>query len=213
MSERLPLLAPDVLEPEQRRLYDAITAGPRADGPFRIVHDDGTLAGPFNALLYVPQIGDAVQALGAALRFGGSLTDRTRELVICAVAAVLDCEYEWYAHSRVAAGVGVSEAELAQLQAGGIPAEASDAEQAALELARDLVAEAGASADHRRRAVQHFGDDGVIELAILVGYYRTLAGLLAVAAVPAPLAPTMPVPRPPTPTPTASNHHVSREIP
>lgn len=186
MSERLPLLAPAALSADQRRLYDAILAGPRADGPFRIVHDDGTLDGPFNALLYAPSIGDPVQALGAALRFGGSLTDRARELVICAVAASLESEYEWYAHSRSAAVAGVTAGELAQLRAGGIPSEVSDHERAALELARDLIAEAGVSPEHHHRFRQHLGHDVMTELAVLVGYYRTLAGLLAVADVTAP---------------------------
>lgn len=201
MSNSLPLLAPSELDSDQRRLYDSITAGPRANGPFRIVHDDGTLAGPFNALLYSPAIGDAVQALGAVLRFGGSLTDRARELVICAVAAALDSEYEWYAHSRAAAVVGVTEAELAQLKAGIIPSEASDEEKAALELTRDLIAEAGVSEQARRAALQHLGHNGMTELAVLVGYYRTLAGLLAVADVSAPADSATPLHHLPTTNP------------
>jgi 4-carboxymuconolactone decarboxylase/cardiolipin synthase len=151
------------------------------------MHDDGSLAGPFNALLLAPGIGNAVQELGAALRFKGALPARTRELVICAVAAALNSEYEWYAHSRAAVVVGVSEEELAQLQAGTVPTGASDSETAALELTRELVAEAGVKEDIHAEAQKHFGPAGVAELAILVGYYRTLAGLLAVADVQAPV--------------------------
>lgn len=134
---RFPLLAPDALMDAQRAVYDAAAGPPRANGPFVVVDDDGHLAGPFNALLYSPDIGQAVQALGAALRSGGTLSGRTRELVICAVAAELDSDYEWYAHSRVALSVGVCPAEL----------------------------------------------------AVLVDYYQTLAGLLATADVLAPLHP------------------------
>ena len=70
MSSHFPLLAPNELSADQQELYEKITAGPRANGPFRIMHDDGSLAGPFNALLFAPRIGNAVQELGAALRFG-----------------------------------------------------------------------------------------------------------------------------------------------
>lgn len=183
---RFPLLTPDALAADQSELYEKIAAGPRANGPFRIMHDDGSLAGPFNALLYSPTVGNAVQALGAALRFGGELPDRTRELVICAVAAALNSEYEWYAHSRAAVVVGISEDELAQLKAGTVPKEASGYEAAALELTRELIAEAGVKEDIHARAQEHLGYGGVTELTVLVGYYRTLAGLLAVAAVRAP---------------------------
>ena len=186
MSNHFPLLKPEDLSPDQQDLYEKITAGPRANGPFRIMHDDGTLAGPFNALLFAPAIGNAVQELGAALRFGGELPDRTRELVICAVAAALNSEYEWYAHSRAAVVVGVSAEELSQLQAGSVPASVSDSEAAALELTRELVTEAGVNETIRATAQKHFGHSGLTEMSVLVGYYRTLAGLLAVADVPAP---------------------------
>ena len=185
-SSRFPLVAPAELSADQADLYGKITAGPRANGPFRIMHDDGSLAGPFNALLFAPAIGNAVQELGAALRFGGSIPDRARELVICAVAAALDSEYEWYAHSHAAVVVGISEEELAQLKAGTIPREASGYEAAALELTRELIAEAGVKEDIHARAGEHLGHGGVTELTVLVGYYRTLAGLLAVADVRAP---------------------------
>lgn len=185
-SSRFPLLRPDSLSPEQQELYSEITAGPRANGPFTITYDDGSLAGPFNALLFAPRIGNAVQALGAALRFGGGLTDRTRELVICAVAAALDSEYEWYAHSRVALKAGITGQELEQLAGKRIPASASEPEKAALKLTRELIAETGVTAQTYTAAEDSFGPAGITELTVLVGYYRTLAGLLAVADVRAP---------------------------
>lgn len=186
MSSTSPLLAPGGLSADQQDLYEKITAGPRANGPFRIMHDDGSLAGPFNALLFAPGIGNAVQELGAALRFKGELPSRARELVICAVAAALKSEYEWYAHSRAAVVVGVSEEELAQLEAGNVPDSVSESERAALELTRELIAEAGVTDSVRAQAHTHFGSNGLTELTVLVGYYRTLAGLLAVADVRAP---------------------------
>lgn len=182
MSSRFPLLTPRDLSEDQQYLYDQITAPPRADGPFTIKHDDGSLAGPFNALLFTPGIGNALQELGAALRFKGKLPDRMRELVICAVASALGAEYEWYAHSRVAAVVGVSDSELTQLKGGALPREASEEETAALELTRELIAEAGVTGSTFERAREQLGLAGLTEVSILVGYYRTLAGVLAVAA-------------------------------
>lgn len=81
---RLEPLPPSQLRPEARRLYDAITQGPRASGPqhFALTREDGGLNGPFNAFLLNPGLGHALQALGAALRYEGTLSPRSREIAI-----------------------------------------------------------------------------------------------------------------------------------
>lgn len=187
---RFPLLAPHELTVQQRDLYDAIAGPPRGNGPFALADDAGRLTGPFNALLHSPAIGNAVQALGAVLRFGGSLPARTRELVICAVAAELESAYEWYAHSRVAAGVGITGTELKQLHDGGVPDALSADERAALGLTRALLRGTAVGEDIHAAALENFGHGGITELSVLVGYYRLLAGILAAGDVPAPPAAT-----------------------
>ncbi|WP_231941156.1 carboxymuconolactone decarboxylase family protein [Arthrobacter sp. U41] len=187
---RFPLLAPDELSDQQRDLYGAIAGPPRGNGPFSIVDETGRLNGPFNALLYSPAIGNAVQALGAALRFGGSLPDRTRELVICAVAAELESAYEWYAHSRVATSVGISGTELNQLRDGEFPDTLTATESAALGLTRALLRGKTVGHEIHAAALEHFGHEGITELSVLVGYYRLLAGILAAGDVPVPPAGT-----------------------
>lgn len=183
---RLPLLAPETLDDEQRVVYDAVAGGPRAGGPFRVVDDQGRLAGPFNAMLHAPGIGQALQQLGSALRFSGRLPARTRELVICAVAAHWDSEYEWYAHSRVAASVGVTPSELASLREHRTPAGLLPEEEAALALCVALLRDRAVDDDVHAAALMHHGNAGLVELVVLVGYYQALAGLLATADVPAP---------------------------
>ncbi|WP_253908003.1 carboxymuconolactone decarboxylase family protein [Arthrobacter sp. H20] len=192
---RFPLLAPAALDDEQLALYTTIAGPPRAGGPFLVVDDDGHLAGPFNALLYAPQIGQAVQALGAALRFGGKLPSRTRELVICAVATERCSAYEWYAHSRVARTVGITEAELESLRGGFVPDGLPADERSALTFTAALLNGRSVAVEDHADALAHHGHSGVTELAILVGYYRALSGLLAAGdvnapAVNAPAAPT-----------------------
>ena len=181
------MLTPADLTDAQRCLYDSIVAPPRSTGPFLVVDDDGHLAGPFNALLSAPGLGQSVQALGAALRFSGNLSDRIRELCICLVAAELDSDYEWYAHSRVAVTVGVTADELRDLAVGTVPAALAPAETSALVLTLALLRGNHVSAESYSAALAYHGPGGVVELTVLTGYYRLLAGLLAVAAVPAPI--------------------------
>ncbi|WP_434992104.1 carboxymuconolactone decarboxylase family protein [Arthrobacter sp. Ld5] len=183
---RFPLLIPAELSDEQRAVYDSIAGPPRGNGAFTMIYDDGSLAGPFNALLFAPAIGDAVQALGAVLRFGGTLDGRLRELVICAISAELDSAYEWYAHSRVAMTVGVSETELDHLRNGTVPPTLSPAERAALDFTAALLRQTAVSEEIHAGVLEHFGHPGVAELSLLIGYYRMLAGLLAAGDVPAP---------------------------
>lgn len=183
---RFPLLTPAELSAEQRAVYNLITGPPRGDGPFTLRYDDGALAGPFNALLFAPAIGTAVQELGAVLRFGGELDGRVRELVICAISADLDSAYEWHAHSRVAATVGVEGAELDHLKSGTEPPTLSAAERAALRFTRALLHHTTVSDDLHADVLHHFGHAGVAELSLLVGYYRMIAGLLATGNIPAP---------------------------
>lgn len=183
---RLPLLDPANLDPAQRQVYDAIASGPRASGPFSVVDGAGRLLGPFNALLHQPTIGAAVERLGSALRFSGALDARTRELVICAVAARWDSGYEWYAHSRMAREVGICEDELAEVAAGRLPTGLADGESAALRLATGLLHDHAVSAEVYADVVTHHGEPGLVELCAVVGYYQLLAGLLAAVDVAAP---------------------------
>ena len=185
---RLPLLAADGLEPEQQELYDEIARGPRAAGPFSVVDGDGHLLGPFNALLHAPGVGAPVERLGAALRFSGEIDARTRELVICSVAAHWRSDYEWYTHSRMGRSVGVSPAELESVRDGQIPESASSSEVAALRLTLALLRDRTVPVEVYAGVVDHHGATGVVELCALVGYYQLLGGMLAAADIPAPVS-------------------------
>jgi 4-carboxymuconolactone decarboxylase len=112
---RLAPLTPDVLDEDQRRLYQEIASGPRASGarPGDLVESSGVLAGPFNAMLLRPELGSALQALGAAIRYRGALGGRARELAILVVAARWESEFEWRVHESAGRALGLREEELA----------------------------------------------------------------------------------------------------
>lgn len=177
-SSRLHLLEPGELSAEQRPLYEELTAGRRADGPFTIRDENGRLMGPFNALLYSPGIGNALQDLGGSIRFSGQLPDRLREMIILLIGGLRQAAYEIYAHSRVAPAVGVTEEESAALADGRIPATADDAELAVLHLIRTVSERNDVDAALWDDAVGHLGAELVVEAVMVAGYYTTLAFLL-----------------------------------
>ncbi|MGB3437667.1 MAG: carboxymuconolactone decarboxylase family protein [Actinophytocola sp.] len=181
----LPLLDPATLDEAQRALYDRIAGGPRAGAAATVpvVDADGRLAGPFNGLLFAPELGDAVQAVGARIRFGLSLSDRERELATMLVAGRARCPYEVFAHRRLAAATGIPDDALDALSAGAIPELADERERQVLALCAALLDPAPDLAAVRTAAVD-VGPRVVAELVMLIGYYQLLARLLHVAEVP-----------------------------
>jgi len=186
--ERLARLHPPFDNEDRQRLYAAITSGPRGGSqqPFALVDDVGALAGPFNAMLLQPDLGAALQALGAAIRYQGALPARIRELAILVVAGHWSSAFEQHAHEAAGRRAGLSEEELAAVRAGEEPALADPAERAAVRAVRALVQGGDLDDEAYARAVAQLGEAGVFELTTLVGYYATLALQLRVFRVSAP---------------------------
>ena len=183
MSARLAGLLPGELTEEQAEVYRAIAGGPRAAGPqaFALTDEKGRLRGPFNAMLLSPPVGLAVQAVGAAVRYGSVLSGRARELAILVVAVHWGSAFEREAHEAVGRAIGLTEAEIETLRAGEVPAPADPAEQAVLRATASLVQGGLDDADYAA-AVAAVGERGVFELTTLVGYYAMLALQLRVFA-------------------------------
>lgn len=174
---RLDPRSPEQLEPDQRALYDAIVTGPRA-GP-GLTDERGALRGPFDPLLRTPAIGDAVQRLGAVIRYQGELPDRLRELAILCAASQWRCGFELAVHGRIAESVGVDAATVASLRAG----EAADLpegapERAIHDAARELFDTKRLSDATYAGLVAALGEGQTVEVLVVFGYYSLLAMLL-----------------------------------
>ncbi|MQA01816.1 MAG: carboxymuconolactone decarboxylase family protein [Streptosporangiales bacterium] len=182
---RLPQLPPDQLSAEQRAVYDAIVGGKRSSGPqlFDLTAPDGSLYGPFNAMLVNPALGGTFQRVGEILRYESSLSTRVRELVILVVAQAWRCEFEWYAHSKIARHAGMPENVLAALHRGDRPDEVSGPEATAYDVCRALLRDRTVDDELYASATDEFGDRGVAELVFLFGYYTSVAAALNTFAV------------------------------
>jgi hypothetical protein len=183
MEPRIRPLAPGELTPDQHALYDAITGGPRAQGPqhFALTSADGSLRGPFDAMLRSPAVGTAQQELGAAIRYRTGFTDRMRELAILLVATRWSSTFERESHEAIALAIGFGDAELAAVRASDVSAFGAD-EQLVGRAVIDLL-EGDLSEELWDEASVLLGVDGVFELTALVGYYSTLALQLRVFRV------------------------------
>ena len=173
---RLAKLTPAELDDAQREIYDSITTGPRAQGPrhFDLTDSSGALNGPFNALLYSPPLGNALQALGAAVRYETELTARERELAILIVAAHWSSTFEQHAHESVGRAAGLTDADFAVLRGGAVPV-LDDPRERAAAAAVLAMTRGDLSDDEWAAASAALGHATVFELSTLVGYYATLA--------------------------------------
>jgi 4-carboxymuconolactone decarboxylase len=179
---RLGLTAPADLDPAQRALYAAITGGPRAGqaGTVPITDETGALLGPFAVMLLAPVLGQAVQQVGAAIRFGGALTVRERELAILTVAGELRSDFERLAHEPAARAAGLSQDQVDAALSGRVP-DGTDAREALVcRLARVMTATRNLRDEDYAAGHAVLGQPRLAELTWLVGYYGALALALAV---------------------------------
>lgn len=183
---RLAPRSPTQLDASALAVYERIVAS-RSQGrasPFALVDADGGLVGPFNAMVCAPHVGGPLADLGEALRFRGHLTDRARELSILTVAARRNSDFEWQSHYRIAANLGIAPDVLAAIRDGADPLTLTDPiERAVVAGAASLLDRSDLNDVEYTGLVELIGEDGVIELVALVGYYELLARLLRVLRV------------------------------
>jgi alkylhydroperoxidase family enzyme len=179
---RLDLMSVAEMDAAQRALYDAITGGPRASqaGTVPITDDEGRLLGPFAAMLLSPEVGNAVQQVGAKIRFATGLTARERELGILTVAGELRCDFERLAHEPAARNLGLGQAQIDAALTGRIPDGLTEQEALVCRLTGLMAASRQLPDQDYEAALALLGKARLAELTWLVGYYSALALALAV---------------------------------
>ena len=172
---RLPELSSNALTPNQKRVHDNITNGPR-----------GCVRGPFAALLHHPEITEHVQAMGINLRFNGILPGRLRELAILTTAHYWNAEYEWNSHLPIAKKEGLSSAVINAIDKNQPPEFLNDDEKIIHRFCWEL---------HEKHTVSNvtydatnaiLGHDGTVELTVLSGYYTIISMTLNAFQIPTP---------------------------
>jgi alkylhydroperoxidase family enzyme len=182
LPPRLDLIAPADLDDAQRALYAAITGGPRASqaGTVPIVDESGRLLGPFAVMLLTPEVGNAVQQVGAKIRFATALTARERELAILAVAGVLRSDFERLAHEPAALRAGLTKAQVNAVLSGQVPGGLDGDEALIGRLAQVMTSDRTLADEDYEAGLAALGQARLAELTWLVGYYSALALALSV---------------------------------
>lgn len=177
---RIPLLTTkDGLSERQAEIFDLI------------VESRGRMIRPYEVLLHTPGLARPAAELGHQIRYEGTLSDHDRELAIITTATVHDCAFEWSSHIDLARAAGVAEATIAHLQSTSESGADSGAPGGAGSLAgrdelivgfvRELCADSDVSDQRLADASAAVGQESVVELCALVGYYTLLGYVMRVA--------------------------------
>ena len=182
-ANRFPELKPEAMSADQKQVADAIVSGPR-----------GSIRGPFNAWLRSPELADRLQKVGEHIRFKSSLPPRLNEFAILITARHWNAKYEWYAHYPLALRGGLKPEVAADLAKGKRPAGMAADEAAIYDFCTELRRDRKVS-DATYAAVQKlFGDQGVVDLIGVNGYYDLVSMTLNVAEVATPSDGELPLP-------------------
>jgi 4-carboxymuconolactone decarboxylase len=172
-QDRLPPIPVDKMTPEQKRAAEEFESG--RGHPVR---------GPFAVMLRSPEVMLRAKAMGDYLRFRNVLPKRVSEMVILVTAREWAQDYEWFHHYKFAMEAGLAREIADAIADGRRPERMDDPEAAAYDFAIELHRRRSVSDATYARALGHFGEQGIIDLIGLNGYYSFNAMMMNVARTP-----------------------------
>jgi 4-carboxymuconolactone decarboxylase len=167
--------ARDQLTAAQRRVYDDIASGPR-----------GSVRGPFVPLLGSPGLADHVQKLGAYIRYESKLPGKLREFAILICARHWGARYEWAAHVPIALKEGLAQSTIDSLNDRRLPTLSDAAEATVHRFCRSLIDNHKADDRIYGETLELLGEEALVDLIGLMGYYTIIALTLNTFEVPIP---------------------------
>ena len=173
-TERMPLMTRAEMSPAQQQAADELIAGPRK-----------AVFGPFVPLMRSPDLMSRVGKVGEYLRFQGKLDGRIRELVTCVVSRHVSNQFEWLMHAPLALKAGVAPSTLDAIAAGRCPRELPADESLAVDFTNEVLQNNGVSNATYAQAISSLGEEGVMELTSLIGYFVMICWTMNVARTPA----------------------------
>lgn len=132
----------------------------------------GVVSGPYGILLHSPELAHRTAVLGEYTRWNSVLSDRQTETAVLAVAREMDAAVMWASHVRIGTDAGVPAATIEAIAAErGLDALAEE-ERAIVGYVRELLGPTHRVSDATFEAARSLlGEQGVVDLTGLLGYY------------------------------------------
>jgi len=181
-SDRMPPIPPEKWTDAQKKAAEEITSGPRKE-----------LVGPFIPLLRSPEYMSRLQRVGEYLRFQTKLGSNISELIILLIARQWTQQFEWYSHESLALKAGIKPETIKAIAETRRPTEMTADEEMVYDFVTELRLRQSVSDPVYAKIVNRFGEQGVIDIAGLCGYYTLLGMLMNTARTPLPPGKTPPL--------------------
>jgi alkylhydroperoxidase family enzyme len=137
----------------------------------------GTPPNLYKQLANHPKVIAAWNEFARTLRHDSRTPRALREIMILRGAQVMNSEYEWAQHLKMARKAGVREAQIAALAAWKASDEFNAREKAALGLA-EAVTQGHVPDDVYAEAMRHFDHHDYVELAVTAAFYAMVGRML-----------------------------------
>lgn len=173
--DRMPPIPMEKMTEAQKKAAARLIAGPR-----------GVLRGPFVPLMRSPEYMTRLQKTGEYLRFNSSLPTKLNEFAIILTARQWTQQYEFYEHAPLAFKAGLSSKILKAVAEGNRPEGMASDEETVYDFSTELQQNLSVSDATYARALSAFGEQGVVDMIGVIGYYSTLAIIMNVARTPMP---------------------------
>jgi 4-carboxymuconolactone decarboxylase len=132
-------------------------------------------------MLRSPEVMLRAKAMGDYLRFRNVLPKRVSEMVILVTARQWTQQFEWSHHYTYAMEAGLAKDIADAIAEGRRPDRMADDEAAAYDFSIELHRNRSVSDASYARALALFGEQGIIDLTGVNGYYSFLAMMMNVA--------------------------------
>ena len=173
-QDRMPPIAADKMTEAQKKAVAEFTAA------------RGALTGPWQVLLRSPEVVNRARGLSDYLRFNSVLPPRLSEFVILITARHWTQQYEWNAHYSLALKGGLNPEIAKAVAEGRRPVRMAEDEEAAYDFCMELHRNRSVSDATYARALSTFGEQGIVDMVGLNGYYTLIAMALNTARTPLP---------------------------
>ena len=139
------------------------------------------LRGPVGMWMHSPVLAEAVFDLRQRVRYGTPKDQRLTELIILTTAREISNQYEWSAHEPLGQAAGLEQDIIEVIKyrkdMNSLPSIEGfgEIEQTLVQFTRELVSEEKVSTPTFNKAIELFGNEGVVDIVGLVGYYNFVA--------------------------------------
>lgn len=175
---RMPVLALDQLNDAQKEVAMS------EFGFQRQTRAPGIVGGPYAALLRSPEVLRHMKRLNVYLQEQSALPPKLRQFIIMITARQMSTQYTYVVHCPQAVKAGISLETAQAIGEGRRPPNMAEDEAIVYEFLDELHRNQSVSDVTYARAVKKFGEQGVVDLASINGFYTFFLMVGNVARVP-----------------------------